>query len=292
MFADADAAWRLASLALRSVIYLAALMGAGSAAFLLMFRSLHPSATRPIANFTTAFALLGLAASLLAVPVQTGYLAGGDWRGMLDVELLTVIATSPVGTASAMGAGGSILLLLVRAGRPATAALSVLGGLIVVASLTVAGHGAARDPILGRALVAIHLAAAAFWIGSLWPLLKVTWTRPGPEAAVVLERFGRVATVVVGVLLAAGTGLAAMLLENVAELWQTRYGAILAAKLAVVSGLLALAVLNRQRLVPDLARSAAGGQARLVRSIRAEIALASMIIVLTAVLTTYSTPFG
>lgn len=292
MFADADTVWKLSALCLRFVVYLTALMGAGSAAFLLLFRSLHPSAFRPIADFTTAFALLGVLASLLAVPAQTGYLAGGDWRGMLDVELLTMVAASPVGMASAMGAGGSILLLFVRAGRPATTALSVLGGVIIVASVAVAGHGAAKDPILGRALVGVHLAAAAFWIGSLWPLLKVTRTRPGPEAAVVLERFGQVAIVVVGVLLAAGTGLAVILLENLADLWQTRYGAILVAKLAVVCALVALAALNRQRLVPDLARGVAGGQTRLMRSIRAEIALASLIIVLTAVLTTYSTPFA
>lgn len=292
MFADADSAWKLAAFFLRSVVYLTALMGAGSAAFALLFRSLHPSAYRPIGDFTTAFALLGLLASLLAVPVQTGYLAGGDWRGMLDVELLAMVASSPVGLASAMAAAGSVLLLLVRAGRPVATALSVLGGAIIVASVTVAGHGAAKDPILGRALVGLHLAAAAFWIGSLWPLLKLTRTRPGPEAAAVLERFGQVATVVVGGLLAAGTGLAVILLENLSDLWQTRYGAILVAKLAVVCALLVLAALNRQRLVPALARGAAGGQARLMRSIRAEIVLAGLVIVLTAGLTTYSTPFA
>lgn len=292
MLADADTAWKLVTLGLRIAIYAAALMGAGSAAFALLFRPLDPQVVRATAGFTTTFALLGLLASLLAVPIQTGYLAGGDWRGMLDVELLTMVARSPVGWASVMAAVGSSLLLLIRAARPATTALAVLGGVIVLASVTVAGHGAARDPVLGRFLVSVHLAAAAFWIGALWPLLHIARMRPGPEAAVVLERFGQVATVVVGALLVAGTGLAVILLENVAALWQTRYGVILIAKLAAVSALLALAALNRQRLVPDLARGTAGGQVRLVRSIRTEIVLGALILGLTATLTTFSTPFG
>lgn len=291
MFEGTDDAWRLAAFALRSATYAAALVAPGSALFLLLFRPSDPALARRIARFTRGFALLGLLAALVAVPLQTGYLAGSGWRGMLDAGLLAMVGASPVGWAAAMAAAGSILLL-VTAGRPAMAALSVAGGAVLLASVTIAGHGAAEDPVLGRALVFVHLAAAAFWIGSLWPLLQVAVTRPKPEAGAVLERFGRVAAGVVAALLAAGIALAIVLLDNVAMLWQTRYGAILAAKVAIVLALLGLAALNRQRLVPALTRGAPRTRVPLVRSIRLEIALAVLIVLTTALLTTYSTPFA
>lgn len=291
MFDSPDSAWRLAALFLRCATYAAALVASGSAVFLLLFRSLDPAVLQRVTHFTKGFALLGLLASALAVPLQTGYLAGSGWRGMLDIELLAMVGASPVGWAAAMAAAGSIMLLLATAGRPDGTVLSVVGGAVLLASVTVAGHGAAQNPVVGRALVGVHLAAAAFWIGSLWPLLRIARTRPEPEAASVLERFGRVAVGVVGVLLVAGIALAIVLLDSVAALWQTRYGAILLVKLAIVSALLGLAALNRQRLVPALARGAPHARAALVRSIRAEIVLALLIILTTAVLTTYSTPF-
>ena len=56
MLADADTAWKLVTLGLRIAIYAAALMGAGSAAFALLFRPLDPQVVRATAGFTTTFA--------------------------------------------------------------------------------------------------------------------------------------------------------------------------------------------------------------------------------------------
>lgn len=210
---------------------------------------------------------------------------------MFDRELLGLVAASPTGVAAAMAVLGSVALLAMRSLSTGTTIVAVTGALPVLASVTVAGHGAAAARVLGRALVGIHLLAAAFWIGSLWPLLDVARRASPREATEVLHRFGSVAQGVVAVLVAAGLGLALLLLDSVQALWSTPYGRLLSIKLLLVAGLLALAALNRLRLVPHFAAGSPTAPAALARSIHVECVVAALIVVAAALLTTYSTPF-
>lgn len=291
MFEAPDAAWKLASAALRILTYAVALVGPGSALFLLLFRPLPPALLRGVARLCVSSAILGLIAAAMAIPVQAGYLAGAGPEGMFDRNLLGMVASSPVGFATAFAAIGWVLLMFVLGFGPIAAVAAAAGGAMVISALTVAGHGAAAAPVLGRMLVGIHLLAAAFWIGALWPLLQVARLSPPREAAEVFQRFGTIAVAVVGVLMAAGIGLALLLLGSVEALWATAYGRILSTKLVLVAALLLLAALNRLRLVPRFAAGSASAPAALARSIRAECAIASLIIIATAMLTTYTTPF-
>jgi putative copper resistance protein D len=292
VFESPDAAWRLASAGLRIITYAAALVAPGSVLFLAMFRRLPPALRQRIARVAAGFALAGVFAAATTLPVQAGYLAGGGPEGMVDRELLGMLAASPAGTAAAMAAAGGLLLLLVLARGIAATTAAAAGGTLVIAAVTVAGHAAAEAPVVGRALVGLHLVTASFWIGALWPLLHVARHAPRPEAAAVLQRFGHVALVMVGVLVAAGVGLLVLLLGSVEMLWTTAYGRILLAKLVFVAGLLSLAALNRLRLVPRFSTGCARATAALERSIRAEGIAAVLIVTATAVLTTYATPFS
>jgi putative copper resistance protein D len=291
VFEAPDAAWKLVSAGLRILTYAAALLGSGGALFLLLFRQLQPALRQRVARVAAGCSAVGLIATTMAIPVQTGYLAGAGPEGMLNRELLGMVAGSPVGIATGLAAAGWILLMFVLARGLFTTITAATGGVLVIAALTVAGHGAAEAPILGRMLVGIHLIATAFWIGALWPLLQVARHAPRSEAAEVLHRFGTTALVMVGMLVAAGIGLALLLLGNVEALWSTAYGRVLSTKLVLVAALMALAALNRLRLVPRFAAGADSAPVGIARSIRAECAIASLVVVATAILTTYTTPF-
>lgn len=286
-----DGAWRLASASLRILTYASALFGTGGALFLLVFRHIPAALHRRIARAVAGWAVAGLAAAALALPVQAGYLAGGGLEGMLDGELLGMVASSPAGSGAAMALVGWALMLSVLVGKRVAAIGALTGGVLVVAALTVAGHAAATAPVLGRILVGVHLLAAAFWAGALWPLLQVARSAPRSDAAAVLVRFGLIAVWMVGGLVLAGVGLAALLLSSVEALWATSYGRILLTKLVLVAALLSLAALNRLRLVPQFSTERDDAPAQLERSIRAEVVLAVLIIVATAMLTTFATPF-
>ncbi|MFU8814385.1 MAG: copper resistance D family protein, partial [Pseudomonadales bacterium] len=155
------------------------------------------------------------------------------------------------------------------------------------------GHTTGEPRVLMSSLLVAHLLAAAFWVGSLWPLCRLTRLPAGhSEAAVILARFGRIAALAVGVLLLSGLILAVLLLEGLASLFMTAYGHFLLAKIMIVAGLLALAAGNKWRLVPAFERGDTLASERLRRSIALEIGLVAAIVVATGTLTTLSSPAG
>ncbi|HKI90754.1 MAG TPA: CopD family protein, partial [Gaiellaceae bacterium] len=102
---------------------------------------------------------------------------------------------------------------------------------------------------------------------------------------VAFLRFSRLATVLVAVLLAAGTYLSILRFPHLHDLWRTGYGHVLLVKLALVAVALAWGALHRFVAGPRLARGQAGGVvSRLGRSLVAESAVAMAVLLAAAVL--------
>jgi putative copper export protein len=172
----------------------------------------------------------------------------------------------------------------------AVAALAGASGLALGAALS--GHVTQLVPaVAGQALLTVHLLLAAFWLGSFLPLL-VALRGPQPAALEALQRFGALALWSVPALVLIGAVLAVWLMGGVAPLVTSAYGRVLLAKLALVAGLLALAALNRRRLVPALAAGRASAGPALRRSIRTELLLALGVLAASASLTTLVGPAG
>ena len=287
-----DEAWIAAAYALQVTSYFAALLGPGGAWFLLAFPTTSHPVRAQVASTVLVIASIGLVAAALVLPVTAGHLSGGGIAGMLDRELIAILAFSPTGAGAAMAVIGWLLVMGVAVRAPAAIRVAAVGGLLVVASLTAAGHASAEDPVAGRLLLGVHLAGAAYWLGALWPLWLVARHMRGEAAAWILERFGTMALVLVGGLVVAGLLLTLMLVDSVSAMWQTRYGLMLLAKLMLVAALLALAAMNRFRFVPRLAAGEPGAARALQHTIAAEMVVGSLIVLTTAALTTYASPFG
>jgi copper transport protein len=151
--------------------------------------------------------------------------------------------------------------------------------------LSLSGHSAADAGSSSLSELAdwLHLSAAALWIGGLVQLAFVIWPlEPGLRRQAFL-RFSRLATVLIVVLLGAGTYLSVLRLPHLADLWNESYGQVLLVKLGLVSLALAWGGAHHFLVRPKLERGAplfAG----LPRSLMGESAVGMAILLAAAVL--------
>ncbi|HEY0345951.1 MAG TPA: copper resistance protein CopC [Solirubrobacteraceae bacterium] len=170
---------------------------------------------------------------------------------------------------------------------------SGLIGALSIATLTmlaIQGH-ASQAPLAPLAVVAdaVHLAAAAVWIGGLPCLAAVLIRAPAalPDggrrlARLVLARFSRIALAAVALIVVTGLLRAAGELASIADLWSTGYGRSLAAKALLMCPVAFLAMRNRRAAGSADAAGAALNAVR--RRVRAELAIGLNIVVIAALL--------
>jgi len=131
-----------------------------------------------------------------------------------------------------------------------------------LSALVWAGHAGAAGGIRGAAEQlsdAIHLLAAGFWLGALFPLalLLAAARRAHDERWLVaaqsaVRRFSRLGTLCVASLLATGIANGWFLVGQLDALWSTAYGRCLLLKLGLFVVAVGVAGINRTRLVPRI----------------------------------------
>lgn len=162
-------------------------------------------------------------------------------------------------------------------------------GLGFASGLSLSGHSAADpgDSWLSELADWAHLSSAILWLGGLVCLFLVVWPEQELRRDAFL-RFSRLATVLVGVLLAAGTYLSILRLPHLHDLWTSGYGHVLLIKLSLVALALAWGGIHRQVIAPRLRAGSAG--ARIRRSLIGESAVAMAVLLLAAILVDSAPP--
>jgi putative copper resistance protein D len=230
----------------------------------------------------------------------------GDLETALSADVLTVILTETVfglvWTWRIVMLVVLVVLLVVmglrRSSKPTHLAIvklyAMLAGLALT-SLSGVGHaimGEGTAGIAHQVADAVHLFAAAVWLGGLVALARLLAGAAADPvwAALVhhaLPRFSTMALIAVGLVVASGVANAVFLLDSPMAPFKTAYGLVLLAKVALVVLMIALGALNKQVLLPRIVASgAADGVAPLSRSVAAEIALGAAVLVIVAVLGT------
>jgi putative copper export protein len=159
--------------------------------------------------------------------------------------------------------------------------------LALASGLSVSGHSAvdAGSSWLSEVADWVHLSAATLWAGGLVTMLVCVWPAAPELRRVVFVRFSRLATVLVGLLLAAGIYLSVLRLPRVSDLWTQGYGRVLLVKLALVCVALAWGAVHHFVVRPALEH---GGRERVVarisRSLAGESAVAMAVLLVAAVL--------
>ena len=254
-----------------------------------------------------------LAATVAGIALQGPYVTGGSLAGSVDPAVIADVLDTRFGR---VWSGRALALVLVvpflarlgRAGarmpRPGWRVAGAAAGAWLLLTPGLGGHASTGDFVaLAQAADLVHLAALAVWLGGL--VLLCAAVLPGRDAStmsLVVPRFSRLALGAVAAVVVTGTFQAWRQVRSVDALTDTTYGKLLLVKLAVFAGLMALAALSRRlvqtrlrgRAMPAIPRLAGPGAmlaepdtavvSRLRRSVAAEVALAVVVVAVTAVL--------
>lgn len=279
--------WAIAAILAKAVGYVSALLAIGGPLFSIAFREAPDGIMRLARTIATAAALISLAVLAVRFGIRAGRISGMGAAGMIDPLMLGIVWDSPLGWAALWRGAGAVLILAVLFDTSVTSALSVIGSVLVASSYSLVGHSLGDPRWVLAVLLLIHLLAVGFWLAALVPLYRATYL---PQGAALLHRFGVVASMTVAALVGVGLLFAGLMTGSITGLVTTAYGWTLLFKLTLVVGLLGLAAHNKWRLVPALAAGEVSAGKRLRNSIRWECAIIAAVLLVTATLTSVTTP--
>lgn len=260
----------------RAFYYVATIGAAGLAMFAIGFgHRLEPGEAVRLRRALLGAVAAGLVLSVVALALRVLVLSAG--ASVVDPDIWVAVMRSRIGDAAWLRVAGLVLLGAAVMPWRVGPAVAAVGVAMVLGSYAAMGHSMLflpRQEI--AALVVVHLAVVAFWVGSLLPLLWVARRADGGSAAVLVQDWSRVAVLAVGAMIVSGLLLTWYLTLRVDRIFEAWHGWALASKVLAVLAALGLAGWNRLRHTPALARGEAGAGARLAASIRAEMVLVAL----------------
>jgi putative copper resistance protein D len=287
---------------IRAIHFAATAITAGTLTFrTVVAEPVFRSAREPRAGMDAQVRMLawtGLAVAVVSgaiwLALQTAAMSGQPFgEAVISGMVITVLDETQFGLVSEIRLGLAILLAVCLAYDRSPASRRLSPGLAfgLVAAIAWTGHAASTPDELGDLHLvadALHLCAAAAWIGGLVPLAllldvgrRQRILLPAPLERDVVKRFSALGIMSVAALIVSGLMNAWILVGSFRGLIVTGYGWLLLLKLAVFAVMIAFAAANRFRLTPQLALqdSKAQGAAhrRLTRNVLVEIALGLVI---------------
>ncbi len=241
-----------------------------------------PAVIRGVDRATVAVSGGWMALTLVGVGFRAAEAYGRPLGGLGLTELQTFALDLSAGRGLLLTAGCAAVVLVCAAWRtrdpervpPRLVLVTALLGTLAPA---LTGHaGTSSDHELAVITVALHVAAAALWVGGLGAVLVVAGPRPRLLDA-VLPRFSMLAGGCLACVVVSGVLNAVLRVSSWAALVTTGYGWLVLAKSVCVVLLGVLGGLARRRL--------AAGQLPVLRWAGAEIALMAAVIGLAAALT-------
>jgi putative copper resistance protein D len=284
--------WDVAAVLLKAVTYAATLTAAGGVFFLMYCRALLAERERlRIRRSVGLLIAVAILASCGRIAALTASMSDA-FAGMFDASMISLLLSGGEGRATGWRLSGLLLMAaaLLSARRPE---LACIGAVVAVVSFAAVGHAYAASsalPVLPVLVLSVHLVCVAFWLGALAPLLSIAGETGVARTAALAARFGTAALGVVGILVITGSIVLSVLLDGVAQLWTTRYGRLVSLKLGLVILLLAFAAFNKLRWTPRLLAGDESAVRALRRSIKAEMLIAGLILLVTATFTTVTGP--
>ena len=225
--------------------------------------------SRQIRNWSAAVAL---GSGVLWLLIMASNMSGLPFSQAIGPEILgTVLGDTLFGRVWGLRFVLALLLCGVLAfsrnpgdarGQRAVEAWSGLLAPMLLATLAGTGHAVAEqgvDRCVHLAADALHLLAAGAWVGAL-PLLVLVLARASGAsdpsihrlASHMTQRFSTMGVVAVGCLVLTGSVNSWYLVGGPPHWFGTRYGQLLLLKLALFGGMVVLAAINRQRLLPEI----------------------------------------
>ena len=287
--------WLLAAWIEKVMLYagMAFVIGGSFTYFLL---SKYPQLRITIINYMLLGAVLGAFSSIASFFIQVGSFANNGLQGMIDPTFLKILLHSPVGTIQITRTlCFSIIAVLLIAknyrwssqqrSNPSWFSRTViaLASLIIVTSFSQLGH-VTNLAFFAQILISVHIVVMSLWMGALFPLWKLSRTIEGSPLKDSMHLFGRIAAMIVGLLVVCGLTVAIMLFKDIHILLTTPYGHGFILKLALVASILLLAAFNKWYFTPRLQHPKFAKQ--LSYAILFEMSLGLSILLVTGYITT------
>jgi copper transport protein len=203
----------------------------------------------------------------------------------LSGDFLSAVLSSTVGRVELVRVALAVLTLWgIALARHRKIALGLGIACIVVSGAV--GHPAAIHPYLAIPSKAIHLLAGSLWIGGL---LWLAWLYRADEAAFRVEagRVSSAAMTAVILILLSGLLQTVLFLNTPADLFGYTYGKLVFSKMVGLVILIGFGIYNR-KLLPSI--EAADTPPRLTRSVKLELAIITVVVLLSGFVAYEPTP--
>lgn len=272
-------------LAVKLALYISALLAAGLALHASLGIVDHAGRGRALrsAALLGALALVFAALRLAVANIQLG----GALNSVFDAATLAWTWPNLSASSMAFALGGSLLLVA----WPFRATwLAAFAAASLAAGFGLTGHTQGLDaPGLAPWAVGLHVLIAAFWTAApltLWPRDRLS----NETIAGRVERFSRLAVIVVPLLFGIGVWLTILLSGGFAAVASYLYGQLLLAKLAVATAALALGAYNKQVVTRKLRETPETGRRALIATLGLDLLLFTGALALVGVATTLTGP--
>lgn len=200
-----------------------------------------------------SLSLVSLAVSSVGIVLLQGaYATGRSWGAVFDMDLLADVLRTRIGAASmvrcaAIVVWGVLFLFLHRASTALWNNTAVITAAVSILTFSVSGHASAGSlPVVFVLVDAVHFGAIAMWVGGLVAMFFLRH-----EPGVDVQRFSRLATRALPVVVLTGVAQGLHLMDGLGDLGSTRYGQLLVAKVAVVAIVVLSGAAARQRIADN-----------------------------------------
>jgi copper transport protein len=158
--------------------------------------------------------------------------------------------------------------------------------LLFAGGLSWSGHDALDPGSSWKTAIAdwVHIGAASVWIGGLATLVGLVWYGAPQLRRLAFLNFSRMATVLIALVLAAGTYLSIVRLPHLHDLWTESYGRVLLIKVGLVCFALLWGAFHHFVVAPALERADTGFLTRVGRSLAGESLVGVAVLLVAAVL--------
>jgi copper transport protein len=158
--------------------------------------------------------------------------------------------------------------------------------LLFAGGLSWSGHDALDPGSSWKTAIAdwVHIGAASVWIGGLATMVGLVWYGAPELRRQAFLSFSRMATVLIALVLAAGTYLSIVRLPHLHDLWTESYGRVLLIKIGLVCFALMWGAFHHFVVAPALERADTGFLTRIGRSLAGESLVGVAILLVAAVL--------
>ena len=284
-------------LLLRALHFAAVMLLAGSAFYtaLLAPPRYRDTLARRLRALMAGCAWLALLSALLMLATQL-VLMSGDWRNLADRDIWLAVLSTRAGAVWLWETGFAAMTLLaslLRGHRRQQAWL--FGALLQSGCMALTGHAAMHEGTAGTLQQlnhALHLTAAAFWAGGLWPVLvlmrEARQIDRRSDAIRAMMRFSRYGHLAVALTLLTGISNTLFIVGWPDRWHASLYLGLLLVKVALAGMMAGIALLNRYLLVPRFRLAGQGAQHYFIRMTQLELLLACVVVGLVSVFATLS----